>query len=220
MTYTIGKLYIVCQSLTIASVELSIPNQSQIKNVKIFCNDVYTDTGPRNVLKNNNQKFYLQLLDFVGNFSNLETQTNVVTISLLPHMNTKGYFIEGDISRVNKITIHDDGDHIILHYDKTTDNSQIQFKQITPRLHMISKPNTDYKSMKYSESIAETYINNGKMTIEYSSLDDINIDPIYAHAISQNIIQYENGFTNLAFTNSVHPKFCDAGFTNVTFDQV
>lgn len=197
--YTINKLHAICCSFTKILIELNIPNQHLIQNVRVFYDNVYRDSESRRSLAINQQNVKVQLFELLGklNFSNIKE--NIATINLTPHIRTKGYFIEGNISNVNKITLTNcnDDNKIVLTYDKKINNPNVQFKQITPYLHWFTNSNIDYKSLEYTNSIGNMQsVNNLSATIEFENLDQINkySDQIYIHSVSQNNMIYSNGY--------------------------
>ncbi len=204
--YTIGRLHMICIQYSSITITIDVPNHDQIQNVKLFCDYVYLDSEPRRHLASNYQSTYMQNFDVIGKCSTENINNNVATINLSQHILIKGYFIEGDMSKIKKIIWKNDNDQIILTYDKNSNdqqNNQISFKQISPKLHFISQPNVDYKSMAQSENIENLNMYNGSAVIEFNNIDDIHNQPINHikfHSISQNTLQYGDGVVNLRYT--------------------
>lgn len=185
-SYTIGKLYLIAMQHCPIKIRVSGPNQDQMYNIKMFSDSIYLDSAPRRSIFANPQSLHIQEFNIIGKCCPYDVQYGVAKINLLPHVQAKGYFIEGEISKIEKILLTSNNGQIILVYDKDSDNNM--YKMISPMLCFISNANVDYKLMEYSEQF-----NNSKITIKFTNLENQIISSMTIYVLFQKKMEYVNG---------------------------
>lgn len=148
--YTVNDIAIIKMPRNDVYVDLKIPNAHLIDNVRMFLNYTYLDSIERNNLIDNDYEHVVQIIEHsfdhvpMPNINNAKYLTNNKGL-------VKGYFIEGDLSEIEKLVLSYDG-YYRLEFEK--EQLDVHCHKISNNLHYLPFSfKNNYKDMTYDSYI-------------------------------------------------------------------
>lgn len=199
--YTFNKILLTSLNLTNVRVHLDIECEDKITNIKLLVDYIYCDGKEQYNLINNIQNMLYQ---DITKCATIDVQSDMTKCDCILNDNgigqTKGYFIEGDISRINSFTIRHNGRDRFKPYDKTMIG--ICCHKISNRLMYFSyNGENNYKDMSldsYIGSLNSHQIDSNQMRFKFDQ--NTKQDYLNIYAVSLKYINYIKGYHVISYS--------------------
>lgn len=199
--YTFDKILLTSLDFTDVDVHLDIECKDKITDVKLLVDYIYCDKTEQYNLHDNIQN---TLYQEITKCATIDLQPDKIRAPCRLNDNgigqTKGYFIEGNISKINSFTIRHNGKDRFNHYDKTM--IDICCYKITDRLMYFSyNGKNNYKDMNlnsYNGSLNTLKIDLNEMMFNFDQNTEQEYFNIYS--ISLKYINYIKGYHVISYS--------------------
>ena len=196
--FTVNEIFLIALQWHDVRININLENIELIDDMQLYCEGKFMEEQKRNCIVNTSQEHMFQEIELLVDHSWSSNKLSETQYNFIPAGMVKGYFIQGDLSKIKQLT---------LKYDNvirlTYDNIQLGVlcHKISDKLHYLSFTNKN----NYKELSLESYIGAScaakvnvasfilKLSPTYKNNDADTIDTIKIYSMSFYLMRYIGG---------------------------